>query len=187
MNRTKKYLKICVSFALALVLLISVFPSSAFAAGNACSNAKGSSAKTVTLQVTTAGKKATINLKQTKGTMKIYVLKFPTGDYVTNKKMYEYYKITLYKLVKGRYVQQGKPIDWSGTETKKIPLDKNATYRIRIAPYAVLYKSDFKFGPAFNPYPYGVFKLKIWAPKGWVTNCNWNVPSCKNIKTCVIV
>ena len=176
---------------LVLAAVIGLFTASAFAAGNVCTSAKGNSAKTVMIQVTTGGStlsaKPYITLKQTKGTMKIYVLKLNGNDYYANKPMYEYYIVTKYKLVNGKYKQQGDPIKWSGSETKKIKLDKKSTYRIKIEPYAVKYSDDFHWGPAFNPYPYAVFKLKVWAPRGWVKNCTWNVSDYARINSCKMV
>ena len=187
----KSVLKRSLCLVLVLATVFGLFAGSAFAAGNVCANAKGNSAQTVTLQVTTGGStlsaKPYITLKQTKGTMKIYVLRLDGNDYVTNKAMYEYYLVTLYKLEKGKFRQQGDPIKWNGSETKKIKLDKKSTYRIKIEPYAVKYKADFSWGPAFNPYPYAVFKLKVWSPKGWVKNCTWKASDYARINSCTIV
>ncbi len=184
----KSVFKRGVCFLLAVLTVMSVFTGTAFAAGNVCASAKGDSAGNVTLQVTTGGSrwsaKPYITLNQTKGTMKIYVLRLDGNDYKTNKDMNEYYLVTLYKLVKGKYQQQGQPIKWTGSSSKKITLDKNSTYQIKIEPYAVKYAQDFSWGPALNPYPYAVFTFKIWAPRGWVKNCTWKASSYARINSC---
>ena len=95
-----------------------------------------------------------------------------------------YTLVTLYKYSNGKYRQQGQPIKWSGTASKTITLDKNSRYQIKIEPYAVKYKTNFRSGAAFNPYPCNVFPLKLWSPSGWTKNCSWSVSSYNRINSC---
>ena len=186
----KRIVKRLLCIALVLLTVTGTLAGTAFADSNVCAKAKGTSAKTVTLQVTTGNRlllSPYIKLSQTKGTMKIEVLRLDAHDYKTNKAMYEYYLITKYKLTNGKYRQQGSVIKWSGTASKTISLDKNSTYKIRIEPYAVKYRDDFSWGALFNPYPYSVFPLKVWQAKGWVKNASWKVASYCKIKTCKVV
>ena len=187
MNNTsavKNVFKRTLCLVLIILTLMSTFTVNGFAAGNVCSSAKGNSAKTATFQVTTGGTKLGakpyITLSQSKGKMKIYVLRLDGRDYETKQQMYEYYYVTLRNLNNGR-VQQ---IKWDGSQTKKIKLEKNSRYQITVEPYAVKHKFAFTYGPAFNPYPWSVFPFKCWAPRAWVNNCSWKVTSYSQIKSC---
>lgn len=181
----KSVFKKTLCLALIILTLMGTFTVNGFAASNVCSSAKGNSAKTATFQVITGGTKfgakPSITLSQSKGKMKIYVLRLDGKDYHTTKQMYEYYYVTLRNMNNGR-VQK---IKWNGSQTKKINLDKNSRYQITVEPYAVKHKDDFTFfGPALNPYPWGIFPFKCWAPRAWVNNCSWKVASCNHIKSC---
>ena len=187
MNNTaalKNVFKRTLCLMLIILTLMSTFAVDGFAASNVCSSAKGNSAKTTTFQVTTGGTtfgaKPYITLSQSKGKMKIYVLRLDGRDYETEKQTYDYYLVTLRNLDNGSV----KKIKWEGSQTKKITLDKNSRYQITVEPYGVRYDYAFDYGPAFNPYPWAIFPFKCWSPLAWINNCSWKVAAYNQIKSC---